>query len=139
MLRTWQLNADLVTLSACTTALGEYQGGEGYVGFGQALFLSGARSVVLSQWPVQDLSTTLLMERVYQNLLGARADLKGPLSKLDALTEAQRWLKELTREEVLQRLTKLGIALGPDELPGERPFEHPNFWAPFILVGDPGQ
>jgi CHAT domain-containing protein len=139
ILRTWQLNADLVTLSACTTALGEYQGGEGYVGFSQALFLSGAHTVVVSLWPVHDLSTTLLMERFYQNLLGDRAGLNGPLAKVDALAEARRWLKERTREEVQQRLMELGIVANADDLPGERPFEHPNFWAPFILVGDPGR
>jgi len=65
ILRTWKLNADLVTLSACQTALGELRGGDGYLGFAQALFLAGARTLVLSQWPVSDLSTTLFMERFY--------------------------------------------------------------------------
>ncbi|HYV34422.1 MAG TPA: CHAT domain-containing protein, partial [Gemmataceae bacterium] len=138
MLRTWQLDADLVTLSACTTALGEYQGGEGYVGFSQALFLAGAHTVVVSQWPVHDLSTTLLMERFYENMLGARPGLKGPMAKVQALSEARRWLRELTRAEALGRLKELGIAANEKELVGEQPFEHPYFWAPFILVGDPG-
>jgi len=44
---TWKLDADLVTLSACQTALGRAVGGEGYLGFTQALFLAGARSVVV--------------------------------------------------------------------------------------------
>ena len=38
---TWDLNAELVTLSACRTALGRDAGGEGFVGFIQALLISG--------------------------------------------------------------------------------------------------
>ena len=40
--RSWDLNAELVTLSACETALGRDAGGEGFVGFTQALLMSGA-------------------------------------------------------------------------------------------------
>jgi CHAT domain-containing protein len=138
ILRTWHLDADLVTLSACTTALGQYQGGEGYVGFSQALFLTGAHTVVLSQWRVHDLSTTLLMERFYQNLLGKRDGLKAPLPKVEALAEARRWVKELTRQQALERLKTLGLAVQEKALVSERPFEHPYYWAPFILIGDPG-
>ena len=39
--RGWKLKADLVTLSACETALGREVGGEGFVGFTQALLISG--------------------------------------------------------------------------------------------------
>src|SRR5262249_36755389 len=46
ILRGWKLDADLVTLSACETALGKFSGGEGYLGFSQALFLAGARGMV---------------------------------------------------------------------------------------------
>src|SRR5262249_53989781 len=72
ILQRWKLDADLVTLSACESGLGQHQRGEGYVGFAQALFLAGARSLVLSQWKVDDQATALLMQRFYQNLLGKR-------------------------------------------------------------------
>ena len=40
---TWDLDADLVVLSACESGLGRYAGGEGYLGFAQALFVKGAQ------------------------------------------------------------------------------------------------
>jgi CHAT domain-containing protein len=140
ILRTWKLDADLVVLSACQTALGEHQGGEGYVGFAQALLLAGARSLVLSQWPVDDRATTLLMHRFYQNLLGSRPDLKAPLPKVDALAEAKRWLRGLEREDVVQRLRDLGVPVDAAWVQNqpEHPFAHPYYWAAFILIGDPG-
>ena len=75
IVRTWDLDADLVVLSACESGLGRYAGGEGYLGFAQALFVKGARSLVLSQWKVDDKATALLMTRFYQNLLGKRPGL----------------------------------------------------------------
>ena len=130
--KTWMLNADLVTLSACQTALGQHQGGEGYLGFSQALLLSGARTLVLSQWSVSDHASTLLMIRFYENLQ------KGSMSKLESLEEARRWLRVLPRAEAVKRLQG-APANWIERLPADqRPFEHPTFWAAFILIGDPG-
>ena len=75
---------------------GQYAGGEGYLGFAQALFVKGARSVVLSQWKVPDHATTLLMTRFYGNLLGRRDGLAKPLPKAEALHEAKEWLRGLS-------------------------------------------
>jgi CHAT domain-containing protein len=140
ILRTWNLRADLVTLSACETALGEQRGGEGYVGFAQALFFAGARSLVLSEWKVHDYATTLLMHRFYENLLGARPGMRAPLPKGEALAEAKRWLKGLAQAEAVRRLKALGVPVSRAWISatGERPFEHPYFWAAFILIGDAG-
>ena len=79
--RTWELDADLVVLSACESGLGRAAGGEGYLGFAQPLFAKGARSLVLSLWKVDDDATALLMTRFYQNLLGTRAGLKSPCAR----------------------------------------------------------
>jgi hypothetical protein len=151
--RTWDLKAEMVTLSACETALGRESGGEGFVGFTQALLLSGTRSVVLSLWKVDDKATALLMSRFYQNLLGKRPGLSQPLHKAEALREAKQWLRDLTAEEVGSELAALdrgqprklakgagGTAQGasPSAQPGGvRPYAHPYYWAAFILVGDP--
>ena len=91
--RTWELDADMVVLSACESGLGRAAGGEGYLGFAQPLFAKGARSLVLSLWKVDDDATALLMTRFYQNLLGTRAGLKSPLRKAEALAESKAWLR----------------------------------------------
>ncbi len=103
----WNLNADLVTLSACETALGREAGGEGFVGFTQALLMSGARSVCLSLWKVDDTATALLMTRFYQNMLGNRPGLAKPMPKAEALQEAKQWLRSLTADEIDSELAAL--------------------------------
>jgi tetratricopeptide (TPR) repeat protein len=151
VLEKWDLHADLVTLSACETALGKYEGGEGFVGFTQALLLSGARSVCLSLWKVDDTATALLMQRFYANLLGQRPGLKKPLGKAEALAEAKRWLRDLSAEEVARQAAALtqGVARGKGRKPlplfptaknsaatkAARPYAHPYYWAAFVLVG----
>jgi CHAT domain-containing protein len=148
ILQTWHLNADLVTLSACETGLGEYQGGEGYLGFTQALFLAGARNLVLSLWQVDDRATVLLMHRFYQNLLGRRWVQWTPEG---ALSEAKQWLRSLPADEVGRLLQDLpgGQRLAKADDPSTsgvsvkveatRPYEHPHYWASFILIGDSGR
>jgi CHAT domain-containing protein/Tfp pilus assembly protein PilF len=141
ILQSWELDAELVVLSACRTGLGRYEGGEGYVGFAQPLFAVGARSLVMSLWSVSDTATALLMVRFYQNLLGKRPDLKQPLSRSEALAEAKRWLRSLSTEQADKALLTLSPKLKLTESERGRkgrPFEHPFFWAAFILAGDPG-
>jgi tetratricopeptide (TPR) repeat protein len=153
ILTQWNLKAELVVLSACETARGRHDTSEGQVGFAQTLQLAGARSVVLSQWKVDDSATALLMERFYQNLLGRREGLARPLPKAEALDEARRWLRQLPRAEALQRVAALsqGVSRGKDRpaLPRlaeparpaegqtDAPFAHPYYWAAFVLYGDP--
>jgi CHAT domain-containing protein len=141
ILRTWKLDAELVTLSACQSGLGKYEGGEGYLGFAQALFVAGSRSLVLSQWQVDDNATALLMTRFYQNLRGKRQGLDKPLGKAEALEEAKHWLRKLTDKEVGQRLAELPRGSErerPLAVPATlHPYAHPYYWAAFILIGDP--
>jgi CHAT domain-containing protein len=154
ILKTWKLDAELVTLSACQTGLGRPSDGEGYLGFAQALLLAGARSMVLSLWEVDDRATSLLMCRFYANLLGKRDGLEQPLAKSEALAEAKRWLRELPLSEVSKLTDKLdehaqrgkGRVARPaaedprapmKSLAEQRPFAHPYYWAAFILIGDP--
>jgi tetratricopeptide (TPR) repeat protein len=151
----WELDADLVSLSACQTALGPQGGGEGLLGFSQVLLGKGARSLLLSLWKVDDTGTALLMQRFYQNLLGKREGLKAPLPRAESLQEAKRWLRELSRVEVEKLAGELaqGAVRADEEDPkgqspprvarkpvvpnGDKPFAHPFYWAAFILIGDP--
>jgi CHAT domain-containing protein len=151
--RTWDLKAELVTLSACETALGKESGGEGFVGFTQALLMSGARSVCLSLWKVDDKATALLMTRFYQNVLGKRSDLSKAMPKAEALQEAKRWLRNLTAEQIegeladlergeMRPLAREKGAPARKEAPAQKassikPYYHPYYWAAFVLVGDP--
>ncbi len=140
VLSTWKLKAELVTLSACESGLGRPSGGEGYVGFAQAFFLAGARSLIVSLWEVDDRATSLLMTRFYQNWLGKRPGLDRPLSKADALREAKAWLSHLSGPEVdreLESITRGGLKSRSRRPAEDHPFAHPHDWAGFILLGDP--
>jgi CHAT domain-containing protein len=116
--------------------------------------MSGARSVCLSLWKVDDMATALLMQRFYANLLGRRPGLTAPMPKAEALREAKTWLRTLRRAEVLAMTAELsggiergkgGKARQPVDFAGavpsggdnDRPYASPHFWAAFVLVGDP--
>ncbi|MDF1545739.1 MAG: CHAT domain-containing protein [bacterium] len=58
---------DLVTLSACETALGQIESGEGVYGLRRAFLMAGARTVVSALWPVSDRETSDFMLFLYQH------------------------------------------------------------------------
>jgi CHAT domain-containing protein len=120
LLQAWEvfdqlhLDADLVTLSACQSALGKELGGEGLMGLTRAFQYAGARTVLASLWNVSDASTAELMKRFYTYLRAGQA-------KTDALRAAQL--------DLLHGSIRLaaGAKLDPS---------HPFYWAAFELIGD---
>ncbi len=91
-LATWEiqelnLNAELVVMSACETALGQDMGGEGLMGLTRSFQIAGAHSVVATLWRVEDQATSLFMDHFYTAL--SRGD-----SKDAALRFAQQTLIE---------------------------------------------
>jgi CHAT domain-containing protein len=62
------LNAYLVTLSACQTAIGKRTGGDELISLTRAFLYAGTPSVVSSLWNVNDESTAFLMVKFYKNL-----------------------------------------------------------------------
>jgi len=93
------------------------------------------------------------MTRFYQNLLGKRPALSKPMAKAEALQEAKQWLRSLTADQIDGELAALqrgdvrplvkdsgtisGNAPASPQSTGNRPYDHPHFWAAFVLVGDP--
>jgi len=76
------LDADLVTLSACETALSSVSSGDDVVGFTRGLLYAGSRSILSSLWQVDDESTKELMVDFYTRLAGQ--------DKAGALRQAQQ-------------------------------------------------
>lgn len=107
-IRRLDLNAELVTLSACETALGLEVRGEGIVGLSHAFLESGARGTVVTLWPIRDRSAADFMAAFYRELRAGVA----PAAAL--LTVRRRWI------------TSAGIT------------SHPSRWAPYVLVGGLG-
>jgi CHAT domain-containing protein/tetratricopeptide (TPR) repeat protein len=101
-----RLNADLVTLSACETALGREVRGESLIGLTQGFLYAGAHSVAASLWQVPDRATAELMTRFYRFMFTEG------LRPAEALRQAQ-----------------LSVA-------SERRTSHPYYWGAFILLGD---
>ncbi len=101
-----ELNANLVTLSACQTGMGKLVRGEGVIGLSRALVYAGAKNILVSYWNVADQSTAVLMKEFYRNLL------EHPETHYShSLRQAKRQL--LNHEN----------------------FAAPFYWAPFILIG----
>jgi CHAT domain-containing protein len=102
---------ELVVLSACDTASGAQQSGEGLFGLQRALSVAGARSTLLSLWKVDDDATAYFMERYYSLLKQG----KGRMEALLAVQEEFR-TKPLPKNA----------------------WEDYRYWAAFQLVGDTG-
>ncbi|PHS79623.1 MAG: hypothetical protein COB59_00835 [Rhodospirillaceae bacterium] len=79
------LNAELVTLSACETGLGTITQGDDVVGLTRGFMFAGASTIVASLWKVSDDATSVLMQKFYQNL--------ETMEKREALRKAQLHVK----------------------------------------------
>lgn len=142
----------LAVLSACQSArVGVDRLPDEAIGLPSVFLQAGIPGVVGTLWPVDDVSTALLMMRFYD--LHLRGDGDGPLPPTRALCRAQLWLRDLGAGELLaffqesRRVRDAGgpaldaaaIATGLSRFALEdaesRPFDDPWFWAPFVFVG----
>lgn len=107
-----ELNADWVVMSACNTAAAEKPGAEALSGLARAFFYAGARSLLVSHWPVYSDAAVQLTTRAFRAM-----DEKKGIGRAEALQIAMNELIDDTSQ--------------PDNA-------HPAVWAPFMLVGEGG-
>jgi len=122
-----KLNADLVVLSACNTAIGKLISGEGLQGLQRSFFKAGASSVVVSLWNVYDRSTASFMAEFYRGLNRFEDEEIGLWSKLKMSLNLYEPPMFGYKERALHqaKITML-----------EHPYyNHPVYWAPFIMLG----
>ncbi|MFT4971544.1 MAG: CHAT domain-containing protein/Tfp pilus assembly protein PilF [Saprospiraceae bacterium] len=101
------LAAEMVVLSACETAIGEFQRGEGIVSLARGFFYAGAQSIVTTLWKLDDKSSLELMPAFYKNIESG-----------------------MTKDAALQQ-AKLSF------LENNQDFRaHPLYWASFVPVGN---
>lgn len=101
------LNAELVVISACQTAIGKEVRGEGLLSLSRGFLYAGSQRVISTLWKVDDRATAELMSQFYQELLSPKSS-----NTAAALRLAQRKLLENPR------------------------WQSPRFWAAFIQQGD---
>lgn len=105
--------AQLVTLSACSTANGRFFQGEGVVGLTHAFMKAGTNAIIATQWNIPDKYTMELMKSFYHNWITKK------MTKTEALREAQqKIIIEMSRKSATQNLP------------------YPKAWAAITLTGD---
>ncbi|MEC4819163.1 MAG: CHAT domain-containing tetratricopeptide repeat protein, partial [Scytonema sp. PMC 1069.18] len=133
-----KLNAELVVLSACSTGLGKITG-DGVIGLSRCLIAAGVKSVIVSLWSVDDLSTALLMVKFYQIF-------QQGVAATVALNEAQRWLSGVTKTELsvwvntnerfFDATLKIHLRKRLHQLDeNAKLFQNPRYWAAFCAIG----
>jgi Uncharacterized protein conserved in bacteria len=135
----------LVTLSACETGLTDVQSiSDEYIGLPSGFLYAGASNVVASLWTVNDLSTTFLMIKLYENLTQQLKE-TNELNVSIALRDAQLWLKQVDQTQLEKWLPNVPLtnlnhqAQIEDWLsdiePNTQPFQSPYHWAGFCAIG----
>ena len=97
-------NLDLVTLSACQTALGDITS-EGVYGLQRGFKKAGANTILMSLDKVDDEATKILMVEFYKNLMNGK-------TKHQSLIDAQKYLRQVDNGK----------------------YDKPEYWASFIML-----
>ncbi|MDC0418805.1 CHAT domain-containing protein, partial [Pelagibacteraceae bacterium] len=100
-------SADIVVLSACNTGSGDQNTSDGFSGLAKGFFMSGSKSILVSNWYVETFAAQKMIINYFKNIKSN---------------------KDKTLSENLN-LTMI------DFIKEEKDKSHPIFWAPFVLVG----
>jgi CHAT domain-containing protein len=134
---------DLLTLSACNTAAGIASGeGAEVESMGNVILSLGAKAVLATLWPVNDVSTALFMSDFYRFRYGDDS-----ADKAESLRLAQLALMRSDAEPESAERGRLVLPYSGTSSPGspEGPaapawdgegFSHPFYWAPFVVMGN---
>jgi TPR repeat protein/CHAT domain-containing protein len=104
-----KMNADWVILSACNTAAGEGTDAEALSGLARAFFYAGARTLLVSHWPVQSSAAVRLT------------------------TETIRMMEAEQQPTPAEALRRAMVSLLDDERDPRN--ADPSRWAPFVIIG----
>ena len=96
-----------MNLSACETGLGKVCAGEGVVSMTHAFIIAGANGLGVSLWPVEDNSTAIFMNSLYEKIAN-------DVSYYSAFSQTKR-------EFISGKY-------------GEK-YKDPFYWAPFVYYG----
>ena len=102
-----KLNADLVILSACETANTNLESNQAYAGLAESFFFAGSKAILATHWEVETNSAVNITSGLISNL------------------------KEDENMSYSQALRKSAL----DLMQNKDKYQHPFFWAPFIIVG----
>jgi CHAT domain-containing protein len=101
---------DWAVLSACDTGVGEIKVGEGVFGLRRAFQVAGAKTVIMSLWPVEDETTRQWMGTLYrEHFLNGK--------------DTRESVRAASLQILAQRRTK-------------HQSTHPFYWGAFIAAGD---
>ncbi|NJL01074.1 MAG: CHAT domain-containing protein [Spirulinaceae cyanobacterium SM2_1_0] len=121
---------ELLTLSACETALGDRRAEMGFAGLAVQ---AGVKSVIASLWDVDDFGTLAAMSELYRHLADPEVTIKA-----EALRRAQL---AMLNNRIQVENDRLGNAVLSPELlaniDGDLDFSHPLYWSGFMTVGSP--
>lgn len=132
---------ELLTISACNTAIGgRGASGQEIEGFAKLAQDKGARAVMATLWSVEDESTGKFMTEFYrrrqeEKLSKAEAMRRSQLALLGGIYKGVM-LKEVKRSDLAGQTNSNQSKQLPFKFNAEKPFSHPYYWSPFVLIGN---